>query len=93
MDGLVCWSHIHETFHTNSGIQLSLILKVTKFHIHLPPFGEKMKLKFTQQVFNHTMSATMETFIERDVLPKFEIPTQLFCKNVNDLFDILNETL
>ena len=35
----------------------------------------------------------METFIEKAVLPKFAIPTLLFCNNMNSLFEILNSNL
>ena len=39
------------------------VVEVTNYHINLPPFLGKVKVKLPSQVFSLTMSATTETFI------------------------------
>jgi hypothetical protein len=71
---------------------LRICPKLTDKHIH-PTNFQKMKVKLASQVFSHTVSASMELYVEsNNWLPRSALGTALFFQMINNLFDLFNSS-
>jgi hypothetical protein len=70
---------------------LRICPKLTDKHIH-PTNFQKMKVKLASQVFSHTVSASMELYVESNWLPRSALGTALFFQMINNLFDLFNSS-
>lgn len=85
------WEFIVELHKLQTVKGLSLANKINTRHIHYQT--EKMKVKPAVQVFSHSVfSALLFLHSQKDEHPQFSdaIPTAIFCKTINDIFDQLN---
>lgn len=86
------WSHIttlHGMVQRNS---LRMAPKLTKKKISNLKFFSKMKVNYAAQVLSNTVAASLETLVEQSQLPEEASATSIYCKNFNDLFDVLNSS-
>ena len=91
-EGTVSWSFIEEMYNIDKSKMLRLCPKLTPDHIWPPKFGGKMKVKLATQVFSHSVSSGIKSYIALNELSKSAAVTGLFCERVNSLIDIMNSS-
>lgn len=84
------WSYVVKLNEKQQNEKLHLATKIRNRHIHFQ--NEKMKVFLAAQTLSNSTSVALN-FLEYQLKEKDFIgsnPTALFCKNINDTFDILN---
>ena len=89
----VSWEYIREVFRHESqnSVSLRTAPKLTAVHVNLGAF-KKMKVKTAAQVMSQSVSAAILTYICSGALKKDALPTALFLKKVDSLFDVFNSS-
>lgn len=70
---------------------IRLCPKLTDEHM-FPSSFQKMKVKYASQIFSHSLSAALNTYIYFKTLPPEAMHTAKFIQTINDLFDLLNSS-
>ena len=86
------WSHLVDLFKLNSMHNLVLAPKISRKHLFDLKFQNKMKVNLAAQVLSHSCSAALDFFSAFSIMETEVLATSCYCKNFNDLFDILNSS-
>lgn len=63
--------------------------RLTNEHIYPNPF-QKMKVKLAAQVFSHSVTAAITTYMSFNMIESSALATANFIEKMNELFDVLN---
>lgn len=86
-----CWSDISAFFEKDQTCLNKLAPKLTKSHINPSQF-ERMRVKYASQVYSHTVSAALETYVMLGALHPEAKGTATICSKFDSLFDIFNSS-
>jgi hypothetical protein len=91
-DGKIAsWEHLRLLYSDLKRRNLCLSPKLTDKHI-APTNFQKMSVRLATQVFSHTVSAAMETYIAFGMLPAAAIGTAHLFATINNFFDLFNSS-
>ena len=86
------WSHITNFFSSNRKNSMLLAPKLTDHHLFNIKFQNRMKVKLAVQVLSNTVSSALDFYVSQNLIQSSAIGTSMYCKSINDAFDILNST-
>ncbi len=92
VDGEAQWSDIANFFSWDTRQMSRLAPKLTVQHIEPPPFFGRMSVSKAAQVLSHTVSCSLQTCVEKSILPKQAAATAKFCAMFDKIFDVLNSS-
>ncbi len=90
--GLASWSHIADLYNLDSAGSIRLCPRLTPQHIAPPPIYGKMRVKLAAQVFSHSVTAAIHTYVTRGQLPSTHLVTASLCSFMNGVFDLMNSS-
>ena len=87
------WKHL-QAYYEKSRRSGSLVYapKLTHKHLYNLKFQNKMKVKLATQVISNSCSVALEMCVVNQELDSGALSTSIYCKKMNDIFDILNSS-
>ena len=87
----ISWKHIYMLYDLDSQAKIGLRLapKLTRKHVDLAAFS-LMKVSRAAQVFSHTVSAAINTYVCSGQMPAEALQTANFIRQVDQMFDCFN---
>ena len=86
---IASFKHIRQMYDLEKNCTLRLCPKLTDGHFDLKPF-KKMKVCLATQVFSHSVSTAMRTYVKFGQLDESALQTADFVELIDQLFDIMN---
>ena len=86
------WSHLVNLLKLNEVNNLVLAPRITNKHLFGLKFQNKMKVNLAAQVLSNSCSAALDFFTAHRIMEPEVSANSSYCKNMNDLFDILNSS-
>lgn len=92
----ITWGILEDLYTYDSRQEIRLCCRLTKKHVHLPPFAS-MRVRFATQVLSHSVAVGIKTLADIKGLTGQRQQNYLaaarFCENFNGLFDCFNSKL
>ncbi len=89
----ITWGILEDLYAYDSRQEIRLCCRLTKKHVHLPPFAS-MRVRFTTQVLSHSVAVGIKTLADIKGLTGQHqqnfLAAARFCENFNGLFDCFN---
>ncbi len=92
----ITWGILEDLYAYDSRQEIRLCCRLTKKHVHLPPFAS-MRVRFATQVLSHSVAVGIKTLADIKGLTgqrqRNFLAAARFCENFNGLFDCFNSKL
>ena len=86
------WTHITALQEQANACSLNMIPKLRDRMVSNISFKDKMKVKYAVNVLSNTVAATINTLVRQGELSEEVLATAVYCKKLNDIFDLLNSS-
>ena len=90
-DKQVLWKFIEQVYNVNSNFPISMVPRLTKKHIDLPPFSS-LRVRYAAQVLSHSVGVGISTLVSLKVMDEDAMSTSFFVERFDQLFNVFNSS-